>query len=148
MPDIRHHVGIKAPVAEVYDALATRQGLAGWWTREVEGDSAPGGKLAFGFGGPEPAAVMRVDELTSPERVGWTCVEGPDDWRDTRITFELSVDDGETGVLFTHGGWRDSEGFMAHCSTKWAYFLLGLKDGLEGGRATPWPTDKQISIMG
>ena len=37
---------------------------------------------------------------------------------------------------------------MGHCSTKWAYFLLGLKAGLEGGKATPWPDDMPISSWG
>ena len=33
-------------------------------------------------------------------------------------------------------------------STKWAYFLLGLKAGLEGGSATPYPGDMAISTWG
>ena len=37
---------------------------------------------------------------------------------------------------------------MHHCSTKWAYFLLGLKSGLEGGAATPYPGDMAISTWG
>ena len=37
---------------------------------------------------------------------------------------------------------------MFHCSTKWAYFLLGLKASLEGGKATPFPGDLQISSWG
>jgi hypothetical protein len=37
---------------------------------------------------------------------------------------------------------------MHHCSTKWAYFLLGLKAGLEGGAATPYPDDMKISSWG
>ncbi len=37
---------------------------------------------------------------------------------------------------------------MAHCSTKWGYFLLGLKNGLEGGKATRYPEDMKISSWG
>jgi hypothetical protein len=51
-------------------------------------------------------------------------------------------------VLFTHAGWREPVEFMHHCSTKWAYFLLGLKAGLEGGPATPYPEDMAISSWG
>lgn len=46
MPDIRHRVGIKAPINQVYDAVATREGVAGWWTRDVDGESRPGKTLA------------------------------------------------------------------------------------------------------
>lgn len=51
-------------------------------------------------------------------------------------------------LLFTHGDWREPVEFMHHCSTKWAYHLLGLKGWLEGGEATPYPADKRISSWG
>ena len=47
-----------------------------------------------------------------------------------------------------HADWREPAEFMHHCSTKWAYFLLGLKAGLEGGSATPYPGDMAISTWG
>jgi uncharacterized protein YndB with AHSA1/START domain len=148
MPDIRHRVGINAPITEVYEAVATRDGVARWWTRDVDGEARLGGKLAFGFGGPTPAAVMEVTELKAPNLVQWQCIEGPDDWKDTTITFELTAGDKETAVLFAHSDWREPAEFMHHCSTKWAYFLLGLKSGLEGGSATPWPDDMLVSTWG
>ncbi len=148
MADIRHHVGISAPIGEVYAAVATRAGLSGWWTRDVEGEDRPGGRLAFGFGGPRPAAVMEVSELVPPSLVRWRCVEGPDEWQDTDLSFELRDGGGETHLLFTHAGWRDAGPFLHHCSTKWAYFLLGLKSGFEGGAATPWPDDMPIRSWG
>lgn len=148
MPDIRHRVGINAPLSDVYDAVATREGVARWWTRDVEGDSRPGESLTFSFGGPKAAAVMEVDEISPPSRVRWHCIEGPDEWVDTAITFELKPSGDQTAVLFTHSDWREPVEFMHHCSTKWAYFLLGLKSGLEGGTATPWPADMPISSWG
>ncbi len=30
---------------------------------------------------------------------------------------------------------------MAHCSARWAYFLLSLKSLLETGKGTPFPED-------
>jgi len=69
MPDIRHRVGIAAPQHRVYEMLATKAGLAKFWTSQVEGDSEVGGQLRFFFGKPEPSAVMEVVEL-SPDRPG------------------------------------------------------------------------------
>jgi len=41
MVDILHRVGIKTPTPQpVYDALATVDGLAGWWT-ENQGKGTP-----------------------------------------------------------------------------------------------------------
>jgi uncharacterized protein YndB with AHSA1/START domain len=148
MADIRHRVGIAAPAECVYQALATTEGLAGWWTRDVAGDPQPGGKLRFYFGNPEPAAVMEVTELVPGCRVAWRCVQGPDEWVGTTVTYGLSTEANETALLFTHAGWREPVEFMHHCSTKWAYFLLGLKTRLEGGTATPYPEDMKVSSWG
>ncbi len=148
MYDIGHRVGMNAPLGEVYEALATREGVARWWTRDVEGESKPGGRLAFGFGHPEPWVAMEVVELVPLTRVQWRCVEGPDEWKGTTITFDLKASGDETTVLFTHAGWREPVEFMQHCSTKWGYFLLGLKAGFEDGKATPWPNDMPVSSWG
>ena len=49
MVDILHKVGIKGSLDDVYDAIATRDGLAGWWTVDTQGESAVGGVLRFRF---------------------------------------------------------------------------------------------------
>lgn len=148
MADIRHRVGIGAPQERVYEALATKAGLSGWWTREVNGDPRLGGTLEFFFGGSEPGAVMEVTALEPAHHVGWRCVGGADEWVGTTFSFDLKAEDGETVLLFTQAGWREPVEFMYHCSTKWAYFLLGLKAGLEGGAATPYPGEMKISSWG
>src|ERR1700716_1445188 len=125
--------------------LATKDGLAKFWTRQVEGDSEVGGKLRFFFGKPEPSAVMEVVELSPDDRVQWRCVNGAPEWVGTTGTFDLKSSGGETVLLFTHADWREPVEFMHHCSTKWAYFLLGLKAGLEGREYTPYPEDEKIS---
>src|SRR3954466_5231400 len=89
MEAIRHRVGVHAPIADVYEAIATTEGVASWWTSKVTGTSEPGGEVAFWFGGDEPSAVVSVTELTPSKRVAWQCIEGPDEWRDTTMTFDL-----------------------------------------------------------
>ena len=43
MPDIRHRVVMSAPLDRVYSAIATKEGLSDWWTRDgVRGDSKEG----------------------------------------------------------------------------------------------------------
>ena len=44
----------------------------------------------------------------------------------------------------TKCGWREETGMFAHCSTKWAVFLLSLKDLLETGKGRPAPDDVPI----
>jgi uncharacterized protein YndB with AHSA1/START domain len=145
LPDIRHRVGIAAPQNRVYEMLATKNGLARFWTTQVEGDSEVGSKLSFFFGRPEPSAVMEVVELSPNDRVRWRCVEGPPEWVGTTVTFDLTDSGGETVLLFTHAGWREAVELLHHCSTKWATFLIGLRSGLEGGAFTAFPDDTEIS---
>lgn len=148
MADIRHRVGIAASPERVYEALTTIDGISGWWSHDAEGDPGPGGTLRFYFGAPEPRATMEVVEQTPNQHVAWHCVQGPDEWVGTRLIFDLKSAEGETVMLFTHVNWREPVEFMYHCSTKWAYFLLGLKAWLEGGEATPYPNDLKISSWG
>ena len=142
MPDIRHRVAISAPLESVYEAVATTEGISEWWTRDgVRGKSVEGSNLQFFFGQPEPAAVMEVIRLGTDGHVGWRCVAGADEWVGTKLDFDLAHKDGETVVLFTHADWREPTEFMAHCSARWAYFLLSLKSYAENGKGTPFPED-------
>jgi len=142
VPDIRHRVVISAPLESVYEAVATASGVSEWWTRDgVRGESNEGSRLQFFFGQPEPAAVMEVTRLDPEGHVRWTCVEGADEWVGTTIAFDLTRQGDDTVVLFTHADWREPVDFMAHCSARWAYFLLSLKSYLETGKGTPFPED-------
>jgi len=139
VPDIRHRVAISAPLGRVYEAVATTEGISAWWTRDgVRGESSEGSKLQFFFGQPEPAAVMEVARLDPDGHVVWNCLEGADEWVGTKLTFDLTHQHDETVVLFTHA---EPVEFMAHCSARWAYFLLSLKSYLETGKGTPFPED-------
>jgi uncharacterized protein YndB with AHSA1/START domain len=137
MPNIVHRIGIDGAKKEaLFDAISTRAGLASWWTTKVEGESTAGGSLKFLFdgGGPE----FEVLEIIPDHRVEWRCVMGPKEWIDTHISFQIKEEEGEAVLLFKHGGWREENEFMHHCSTQWAYFLIGLRKLLEGGQATPF----------
>ena len=148
MPDILHRVGIKSPVAEVYKALATREGAAAWWTVDTKGESKVGGRLQFNFsaGGRHLGGFdMKVVELVPNARVLWEVLDGPVEWIGTRISFDLRQEGDYCVVLFKHHGWKEPVEFMYHCSTKWAMFLMSLKSLVETGKGAPSPDDVQIS---
>ena len=148
MVDILHRVGIKASSEEVYKALATRDGLAAWWTTNTQGDSKPGGVMKFRFSadGREIGGFdMKVLELHPAARVLWQVVDGPAEWIDTKVSFELKQEGEYSIVLFKHQDWKEPVGFMHHCSTKWATFLMSLKALVETGKGAPSPDDVQIS---
>ena len=148
MADILHRVGFKAPLDKVYSALTTQAGLAGWWTRRTQGDSNVGKLITFRFteGGQEIGGFdMKVLELTPNRRVLWEVADGPAEWIGTRISFDLKTDGDWTILLFKHADWKEPVEFMHHCSTKWATFLLSLRDLVETGTGGPDPKDLKIS---
>jgi uncharacterized protein YndB with AHSA1/START domain len=150
MVDILHRIGITASPDDVSKALTTIDGLAGWWTEDTkaEGDAGEvGGVIRFRFAGaPEPAGFdMLVRDLAPDQRVLWEVVDGPDEWIGTEVVFDLSQEDDFTIVMFAHTGWREAVPFMNHCSTKWATFLMSLKELVETGSGQPAPHDVQVS---
>ncbi|HXL64742.1 MAG TPA: SRPBCC domain-containing protein [Xanthobacteraceae bacterium] len=143
MPDILHKVGIKSTsLGDVYNALATVEGLSSWWTSDTRGESNVGGELQFRFG--DGGFDMRVLELEPGKRVLWQVVDGPEEWLGTKISFDLNQNGDWTVILFKHLGWKAPVEFMHHCSTKWAVFLLSLKSLRETGKGSPWPNEIKL----
>ncbi len=143
MYSITHRVGIKASAAAIYVALTTNEGLSKWWTNDVTGAGAVGAIIKFRFNGAGPD--FRVTELIEYKLVRWQHLgDMPEAWKTTDICFNIEPTAEQTFVSFSHCNWQDSSDFMAHCSTKWAVFLLSLKDVLEGREGHAFPDDIQI----
>jgi uncharacterized protein YndB with AHSA1/START domain len=132
MPAILHRISIDADPTSVRDQIATKEGIARWWTATpLGGDATPGGRLEVLFpGNGQPSAIMEIIE-DDEGAVVWRCVEGPSDWVDTTISFTFVPHGDATTLLFRHAGWRKENEFMAGCSTNWGAYLTGLKSGVE-----------------
>ncbi len=143
MVDILHRIGIEAPVIDVFRSLTERDKLAAWWTADTSGiGTSTGEVLKFRFdGGGFDMQVVSIDPL---KQVVWRVSDGPEEWIDTNVQFDLKSEDGYAIILFKHAGWRAPVEFMHHCSTKWAVFLMSLKAVHETGRGSPHPGDVKI----
>lgn len=139
MPDILHRVGIATEPMRVFEALSSIEGIRGWWSSDTHGVAAEGGVFQFRRNRLE---VVHAD----PGLVKWRYSGPAEDWVGTEIIFRLQWRDHQTFVLFSHEGWREPNEFMHHCSTKWATFLLSLKDLAEHGEGRPEPRDTQIAV--
>ena len=142
MPSIHHKVAIQAEPAVVYQALTNIDELSQWWTRTTTGESTVGETITFRFG--EHATGVKVESLEPSEKVVWQCVDSTADWIGTRMSFELKDVDDKTVLHFGHLGWQEGGEFFAHCSMKWATFLLSLKSLVETGQGRPFPDDVAI----
>lgn len=141
MPNIVHRISTaNATPEELFRAVSTREGLANWWTQRVVGTEGLGGTLEFLFseeGGPR----FEIIEHVPPSKITYRCVAGPEEWIGSDLEFCIETEDDDTVLLFAHRGWRGEVPFMHHCSTQWAYFLLGLREYFDQGQGRPYGPD-------
>jgi uncharacterized protein YndB with AHSA1/START domain len=132
-------IAISAPVARVFAALATLEGLAGWWTQDTSGSPSRGGELTFGFG--PDKAELRVDEVVQPTSVVWTCLRHSKflEWQHTTLIFDVREQEtGSTVVAFRHVGLVPTLDCYALCTRGWDHYLDSLAASVEGKGGSPW----------
>ena len=99
LPDIRKTVVLNAPIEKVWKAVATSEGIAGWWMPNTfEPVVGRDFILHAGQFGDSPCKVTEIDP---PHRVGF-------DWgKDWHLTFELKqLEEGKTEFTLIHSGWH------------------------------------------
>lgn len=138
--------GTKKPANSIHGALTTLNGLQAWWTQGTSGNPEKDGTILFRFGD-NGGFDMKVIHAAN-NKVHWQCIDGPEEWLDTRIEFDIQETEKQNKVMFRHAGWREENPFFHHCSMKWATFLLSLKDYVEKGRGSPFPNDVKIEAVG
>ncbi len=140
MDRIIFDVNVGASPDVIAKALDSQEGIATWWTDDVEFDGGVGSTLDLGFAPAAPARFkLRVD-AASPELVQWTSVgEIPDHWLNTTISWTLTPDpDGSsTKVRFLHDGFADGDEGLPSTAYTWGQLLGVLKTYAETGTATP-----------
>ena len=139
--DFACHVSFNATRGRVFDAIATINGLRGWWTPITGGSPKPGGQLRFEFKGLDECIIMQVDRARHPDSVHWTCVmhTGLAEWPGTKVTFDLVERTAKTCDLrFRHAGLNPNLLCYADCRQGWDHFLASLVAYVERGKGTPY----------
>lgn len=134
MADIVHGIEVAAAQGALYPLISSGQGFQAWWAEDVV--VTPDGAVELGFFG--RATVYRVKALTlEPDRRAvWECETGQE-WRGTRLVFELEPRNAGTRVVFTHGGWAKASEFFVSCNTTWGELMFRLKAAAEGRAPGP-----------
>ena len=135
MAQIAHLVRVRAPQEQVFDRVATVEGIAEWFTEASSSDYREGGELELRFD--DGAVAFQVTSLAPPSRVAWHCTTEGNPWFDTDIAFEFEARGDRTIVRFDHTGWPEVSDRFRDCSQSWAYFLESLRMLIEDGAGTP-----------
>lgn len=132
---------ILRPVAEVFDAIISREKLCRYFTDKASGDLVPGEVIRWHWDhyGELP---IRVDEVIANERIVLTL--NSRDWDktasdayDVSVVFDFEpLDDGNTMLSISEAGWKtDADGLKAsheNCSG-WTHMAVCLKSWIEHG---------------
>ena len=87
---------------------------------------------------------FEMTRLEASREARWRFTDGPPEWVGTDATFQLTQDGDMTILIFGNRNWKEPVEFMAHCSMKWAVFLMSLKELVETGKGKPAPEDLKI----
>ena len=142
--DIVYSFEIDAAPLEVYHAVATQQGITGWWSKDCKVAEEIGGQsdLRFNKEGKIVEMHFRTDQLQPGRSVAWTCVENPNPaWIGTELRYEIAESDKGTRLSFSHVRWDSKwEGQEPYEMTKegWEHFMKSLKTFCETGAGQPW----------
>jgi uncharacterized protein YndB with AHSA1/START domain len=138
MANMRHEVEIDAPPEKVFEAITTQAGLRGWWTADSMAEPRVGSVAVFGFYNRRLLFRMRIEKLTPGKKVVWTCLGENDEWKGTRLIWQISQKEGTTVLRFVHGDWRSTSGYFAYCNSTWGMLMYRLKDYAEGKAPGPY----------
>jgi hypothetical protein len=145
MAEVRHRVGIRGAIADIYVALVEPGDLAGWWATHASGTPAVGETLDLAFGELVTLSFV-IRELRANSLVRLECSSGPSPWLGSQLQFALEAADDQVFVTLTHGNREsDAESFL-YFSTKWPIYLLSLRDFIESGSGRPYPNDIKIHV--
>ena len=126
----------------IFEALTRADGLASFWTPDVEVGQGVGSVAVFGFG--QTQLKMRIDYLAKGHSVRWTCVNDfpmePHCWEGTTVSWELEPDGSAgTTVRLEHSNWPKSlpRRELGSTAFNWALILRQLKSYAETGKSEP-----------
>jgi uncharacterized protein YndB with AHSA1/START domain len=137
MATIHHELRIEAPVARVYDAIATADGISAWWDKQTPRQTDNGLVLEHNPGVEHGIVQLKVVDLVPLVRIEWECISthSPTSpasaWTGTHFTFELTSIGQQTKVDFLQTGYDENSQFFTSNRDAWRTVLDNLKRVLE-----------------
>ena len=131
---------------EVFDAV---NNVRGWWSEEVEGGTEKlNDEFRYHYKDVH-ICRMRLVEVIPNKRVVWLVldnyfnfVQDQEEWKDTKVIFEISTKDSKTELHFTHQGLIPQHECFEICRDAWTnYIQNSLRDLIATGKGQPNPKE-------
>jgi uncharacterized protein YndB with AHSA1/START domain len=135
MPDIRHAISIDASPARIYPLIATGAGFEKWWAADVH-EEGFGKIVELGFFNRTTLYRLQLVREATAQEAEWLCHSGQE-WKDTKLLFQLSPAKGQTLLRFAHSNWQQETDYFISCNTTWGELMFRLKAAAEGKQPGP-----------
>lgn len=131
---------------EVFNAI---NNVRGWWSEEVEGTTDKlHGEFNYHYKDVH-RCQMRLIEFVPDKKVVWHVLDNcfnftkdRSEWKDTKISFEISGKDNKTQLRFTHIGLVPDYECFDICKDGWNnYINLSLRSLITTGKGQPNPKE-------
>ena len=125
---------------EVYQLLLDiEQWWSGLYEETIKGESKKiNDEYTFEAGGGVHYSKQKLMELIPNKKNTWLVTESnlsflsdPSEWNNTKLCFDLSIEDGKTRVMFTHEGLVPKIECYDGCSGAWINYLDNLEKKLK-----------------
>jgi hypothetical protein len=127
------------------EAFAAINNVRGWWSGEIDGDTAKlGDEFSYRYEDIH-RSTQRITESIQATRVVWhvldsylNFIEDTDEWTGTDITFDISRKGDHTEVRFTHIGLLPEVECYDRCTPAWGFYISGsLRNLIATGQGEP-----------
>ena len=131
---------------EVYNAI---NNVRGWWSEEIEGDTDKlNAEFLYRYKDVHHCKIKLI-ELIPSKRVVWyvldnyfSFTEDKTEWKNTRVIFDISQEDGKTQLSVTHLGLVPEYECFNVCQDAWTtYIQSSLRSLIETGKGKPNPKE-------
>ncbi|GAA3975108.1 SRPBCC family protein [Mucilaginibacter dorajii] len=144
--DLSASIEVKQSPKQAFDAVTN---VRGWWSENIEGGTS---KLNDEFTYEVKnlhRCTMRLIEVIPNQKIVWlvldnyfSFVKDQNEWKGTKVIFEISEQNGKTQVHFTHQGLVPGHECYEICSEAWTGYITGsLSDLITAGKGQPNPKE-------
>jgi hypothetical protein len=125
---------------EIFDLL---QNIEKWWSgiyeETIKGKSQKlNDEFSFSAGGGIHFSKQKLVALIANKKIVWHVTESnlsflknPEEWKNTKLTFDISETKNETKVTFTHEGLEPNIECYGSCSNAWTQYFQNLETKLK-----------------